>query len=130
MHLSHCQDQKSQTLEEFYYEISQQDSVMSREGGAAMLGILARLRGLPDERRVYGLTSHHRLCLLSEDTYRSPWFVIISALNNRNYYIEYLMPPHVAPWPHARVRGEAESEDQAVEMILTAMEMSEGWSQK
>ena len=128
MHLTHCQDQKKQTLEEFYTEVSQQDSVVCREGGRAMLDIIARLRALPNDRRVYGLTSHHRLCLLAENTYRSPWFVIISALDSRNYYVEYLMPTRIAPWPQARVRGEARSEDEAVQMILTAMEKSEGWT--
>lgn len=128
MHITGCQDQKSQTLEEFYTEVSRQGSVVCREGGKAMLGILARLRALPDERRVFGLTSHHRLCLLAQNTYRSPWFVIISALDSRNFYVEYLMPDRIAPWPHAYVKGEARSEDDAVQMIVTAIESSEGWS--
>lgn len=41
------------------------------------------------------------------------------------------MPTAVAPWPDARVQGEARSEarseDEAVRMILIAMERSEGW---
>ncbi len=127
MHLTRCQDQKSKTLEEFYTEPSQSGEPVGREGGQAMLGLLARLRALPDERRVYGLTSLYRLCLLAEDTYTSPWFVIVSALDKRNYYVEYLMPEAIAPWPHAYVRGEARSEDGAVQMILTAMEESGGW---
>jgi len=52
---------------------------------------------------------------------------MISALDKRNYFIEYLMPEHVAPWAHAYVRGTALSEDDAVRMILTAMEKSGGW---
>lgn len=127
MHLTGCQDQKSQTLDEFYAEVSQQESVVCREGGRAMLDIIACLRALPDERRLFGLTSHHRLCLLAQDTYLSPWFVIISALDRRNYYVEYLMPDRIAPWPHAYVKGEARSEDEAVQMIVTAIERSEGW---
>ena len=128
MHLTSCQDQKSKTLEEFFTEIREQENAVCREGGKAMLSIIARLRALPDERQLYGLTSHHRLCLLAQDTYRSPWLVIVSALDSRNYYIEYLMPEHVAPWPHAYVKGEAQSEDHAVQMIVTAIERSEGWS--
>src|ERR1051325_9606867 len=117
MHLTRCQDQKSKTLEEFYTERAQCGEPVSREGGQAMLGLLARLRALPDDRRVYGLTSLYRLCLLAEDTYTSPWFVIVSALDKRNYYVEYLMPEAIAPWPHAFVRGEARSEHDAVQMI-------------
>lgn len=130
MDLARCQDQKSKTLEEFFTEVSQQESVVSREGGKAMLGIIARLRALPDERQLYGLTSHHRLCLLAQDTSRSPWFVIVSTLDSRNYYVEYLMPGRIAPWPHAYVKGEAQSEDGAVQMIVTAIERSEGWSSR
>jgi hypothetical protein len=129
MHLTGCQDQKSKTLDEFYTEVSQQDHQVCREGGKAMLDLITRLRALPDQRRVYGLTSHHRLCSLAEDTYQSRWLVIISALDKRNYYVEYLMPKDVAPWSHAYVRGEARSEDEAVQMVMTAMEKSEGWSQ-
>jgi hypothetical protein len=128
MHLTGCQDQKSRSLDEFYAEVTQQESVVCREGGQAMLDLIARLRALPDEHRVFGLTSHHRLCLLAEDTCQSSWFVIISALDKRNYYVEYLMPERIAPWPHAYVKGEARSEDDAVQMIVTAMEKAEGWS--
>src|SRR2546422_123773 len=127
MHLTRCKDQKSGTLDEFFTEVSEADHHVSREGGKAMLDLIARLRALPDRRRVYGLTSHHQLCLLADDTYTSPWFVIVSALDKRNYFVEYRMPERDAPWSRAYVRGEASSEDEAVQMIITAMEKSEGW---
>ena len=79
---------------------------------------------------MWGLTSHYRLALLAQDSSETPWFVIVSALDKRNYYVEYLMPKAIAPWPHAYVRGEARSEDGAVQMVLTAMEKSEGWDHK
>ena len=92
-----------------------------------MLDWIARLRALPDDRRIFGLTSHYRLCLLSQDDYTSPWFVIISALDERNYYVEYLMPENEAPWQAAYVRGEARSAEDAVWMVVTAMDKSGGW---
>ncbi len=125
MHLTRCHDQKSKTLDEFYGEMSQSDKPVTREGGKAMLALMARLRALPNERRVYGLTSHYRLCLLAQDSAETSWFVIVAALDARNFFVEYLMPECVAPWPHAYVRGEARSEDEAVQMILTGMEKSE-----
>jgi hypothetical protein len=76
------------------------------------------------------LTSLYRLCLLAEDTWKSPWFVIVSALDRQNYIVEYLMPEAIAPWPHAYVRGEPRSEEEAVKLILTAMEKSEGWNHR
>ena len=130
MHLTRCKDQSSKTLDEFYTDISQHDGDIDRGIGQAMLSLLARLRALPDERPVWGLTSHYRLCLLAENSSATPWFVILAALDMRNFYIEYLMPEHVAPWPNAYVRGEARSVDDAIRMIVTAMEKSEGWSGK
>ena len=92
-----------------------------------MLDLISRLRSLPDERPVFGKTSLHRLGLLAEDTSESPWFVIISANDKQNYFVEYLMPKTLAPWRNAYVQGPAGSEDEAVKMILIAMERSEGW---
>ena len=128
MHLTRCKDQKHATLEEFYGEARDSSEPVSRSGAAAMLDLIARLRALPDGRQVFGLTSHYQLCLLAEDAYTSPWFVRVSASDERNYSIEYLMPKHESPWPHAYVRGEARSADVAVQMIQTAMEKSGGWS--
>ena len=128
MHLTRCKDQKHATLDEFYGEAAASREPVTRKSGAVMLDWIARLRALPNERHVYGLTSHYRLCLLSEDTYTSPWFVIITASDERNYYVEYLMPEHESPWPHAYVRGETRSADDAVRMVVTAMEKSGGWS--
>jgi hypothetical protein len=122
--LDRCKDQSSITLDDFYANVAEGGS----RGGAAMIELIRRLRNLPDERRVFGLTSLHRLCLLAADTWRSPWFVIISALDERNYRIEYRLPDAAAPWPNAYVTGEAQSQDEAVSMILTAMERSGGWA--
>ena len=130
MHLARCSDQKSATLDHFYAELAASENTLTREIGRTMLDLIARMREMPEEWRVYGLTSLYRLCLLAEDSYTSPWFVIVSALDARNFTVEYLMPKSVAPWPHAYVRGEARSEDDAVQMLVKAMEKSEGWSER
>jgi hypothetical protein len=130
VYLTRCHDQKSKTLDEFYRELSISDEPVTREIGQTMLSLLARLRALPDERRAWGLTSHYRLCLLAADSAETHWFVTVVALDARNYFVEYLMPEHIAPWSRAYVRGEARSEDEAVQMIQTGMEKSEGWKQR
>jgi len=127
MHLTRCHDQESKTFDEFYGELSRSDEI-GREGAKPMLALLTRLRALPDERRVYGLTSPYHLYLLAQDSAETPRFVNITALYTRHYIVDYLMPERVAPWPGANVRGETPSEDEAVQMVLTAMEKSEGWS--
>ena len=92
-----------------------------------MLSLIERLRSLADDRQVWGLTSHFTLCLLAADTYQSPWFVRAVAVDRHSYFIQYLMPERLAPWPDASVGGTARSEDEAVEMVVKAMELSEGW---
>jgi hypothetical protein len=128
VHLTRCHDQKTKTLDEFYRELSVSDEPVTREIGQTMLSLIAGLRALSDERSVWGLTSHHRLCLLAADSAETDWFVTVVALDARNYFVEYLMPERVAPWPRAYVRGEARSEDEAIQMIQTGMEKSEGWN--
>ena len=128
MKLTKCRDQNKQTLEEFYTELSQHENVACRESGKAILDLLPRLHVLQNQYQVFGLTSHLRLCLLAQDSYQSPAYVIISALDKRNFSVEYLLPSHACPWPRAYVRGEACSEDDAVQMIEIAIQNSEGWA--
>ena len=127
MQLTRCKNQAYDTLDEEYGKLARSDDAFNRERGAAMLDLLARLRALPGDKPAFGLTSHHRLVLLAEDSYKSPWFVIVSALDKFNYAIEALLPEWAAPWPVAFVRGEARTADEATEMIVTAMTVSEGW---
>jgi hypothetical protein len=132
MQLVHCSEQGSQTLDEFYADIAANEPPYWHTG-PAMLSLIKRLREIPDDRQVWGLTSHSRLCLLAQDeifkndVFR-PWYVVFVAGSTNEYYVEYRMPESIAPWPNAYVRGEARSEDEAVEMILTAMERSGGWA--
>lgn len=124
MRLDKCTEQGSQTLDEFYAEVA----VHNVKCGEAMIELIARLRELDHPNHVWGLTSHTRLCLLAQDSSATPWYVIVEALSKRDYTVEYLMPPSIAPWPNARVHGGARSADAAVEMIVTAMDRSGGWS--
>jgi hypothetical protein len=130
MRLLDGKDQSRRTLEEFYGGLAREETYALREIGKAMLSLIRRLKALPDERVVYGLTSHEKLGLLAEDSYRSPCYVVVSALKHRSYVVVYLMPASSAPWPDGCVSGRAQSEDEAVRMIEIAMERSEGWSRE
>lgn len=127
MELIRCRDQHTKTLDEFYGEVAKSPERQWAAIGQTILDLIARLRALPTPSRAYGLTSLYRLCLLAEDTCKSPWFIIIAASDERDIEIEYLMPKHLAPWPDAYVKGRARSIDEAFEMILIGMERSEGW---
>lgn len=127
MRLARCKDQAKAPLDQFFEELTLQEDYAGRDGAKAMLGLISRLRASDCPHRVYGLTSHDRLCLLAEDSYASSWFVIVSALDSNNYRVEYRMPDRLSPWPEAYVTGESHSEDGALRMVLIAMERSEGW---
>ena len=124
MKLSRCNDQPG-TLEEFYGAMIENGASESDIGGT-MLRLIERLKALPDERSVWGLTSHYTLCLLSENSSASHWYVKVVAIG-RNYFVEYRMPDALAPWPEAYVKGEARSEAEAVHMLLEGMLNSGGW---
>lgn len=132
MHLTRCQDQKHRTLEEYFgKEIHPEDPrPYEYDDEGAMISLIQRLRALPDERQVYGLTSERTLCLLALDTQSAPCLVKVHAVSKRMnmYFIDYLMPQRNAPWPQAYITGTANSEDEAVEMILIGMDKSGGWS--
>jgi hypothetical protein len=95
--------------------------------GTSMLELMNRLQVLPDNRKLFGLTSHYSLYLLSEDMWESPWYVRINVIDKHRYQICYLLPEKITPWPEAYVISEARSLDEAVEMILIGMEKSAGW---
>jgi hypothetical protein len=126
MRLTLSSDQPSKTIDEFYQELASHGESVDQECGRAMLSLIANLRALPDEREVWALTSHYHMRLLSSDTYRSPWYVSVIAIGDQ-YSVEYRMPERLAPWPGAQVRGEADTEQEAVTMVMRAMDLSEGW---
>ncbi|MFD0894402.1 hypothetical protein KBB96_07055 [Luteolibacter ambystomatis] len=128
MHLERCQEQSQRTLDQFYEEFLRADHSPSREGARTMLGLIHRLRALNDPRRVHGRTSHFMLCLLATDHSLAPPHVTIHVNNGNGFRIDYLMPAHTAPWPGARVTAEAWTEDEALGMVLEAMDLSGGWS--
>ena len=66
-------DGKSGTLDDSYAHLSKNKDSYWQKYGESMLKLIEWLRALPDNRKVYGLTSHRRLCLLAENRANSPW---------------------------------------------------------
>jgi hypothetical protein len=126
MRLVHCKDQIQLPMEQFYGDATRHEDEFVRTRAELMINLIARLRALPDDRCVWGLTSHMALCLLSQDDCISPRYVVVEPLDQRCYFVEYLMPRTSVPWRGAYVRGEARSEDEAVQMVVTALDRSGG----
>ena len=125
MPIIRCSDQKTQTLEQFYSERLNEKN--SSETGKAMLSIIDSLNNAFQQTTIFGLTSHYHLILLFQDSFKTDWYVSVVALDNRHYFIEYLMPEKIRPWPYAKVKGEAQSLEEAMKYISIGMSESLGW---
>jgi hypothetical protein len=130
MALKRASTQSSRGLYEFYRQLVDYD--LGTEGSNTkvsrqMLELLPMLEDLFLSLNVWGLTSMERLCLLADDDWRSPWFVIIQAKPMGGFQIQYRMSQAEAPWPNAIVEGFAEDKERACELIRIAMQRSGGW---
>lgn len=127
MPIIRCKDQKSQTLEEFYFERASDKHQLSTDLGKSMLAIIDLINNTFIETEIYGLTSHAHLLLLSQDRSDSDWFVSIITNGFQEFRIEYLIPKEKQPWPNATVKGATKSLDEFRNYIIIAMTESQGW---
>ena len=129
MPLKRISNQKSQTPEEFYLDLSKESSTGSgsKDRNTAMLTLIKIINDFFIETNIWALTSLHRLVLLTQDNWKSKWYIIISCFNDKEIYFEYLIPAEKHPWPDAKVTGTANSLNQAKEYLLIAMRETDGW---
>jgi len=128
MPITRCSLQKQQSLEAVYSAlVNDANSPVWAEIGYTMLAFLELINKTFPETPLWGLTSHDRLVLLTNDDAYSTWWVIISCLGQKEIYFEYLMPTEKAPWPGATVRGSASSLEEAKRYLIIAMKESGGW---
>ncbi|MDM5326717.1 hypothetical protein [Neobacillus sp. CF12] len=116
MPLESCKDQKSQTLIEFYTELSNRDGPPWNKIGNAMLKFIQMINEIFKETKIFGLTSHANLNLLSKNEYTSTWHVSIQASVLEGYHIS-----------HKDVKLFAKDIIEAKEHLLNAMIKSNGW---
>ena len=92
-----------------------------------MLELLEQLEAAFVNQNVWAMTSMLNLLLQTTDRENGPWPVKI-ALGYDSFLIDYRMPESEAPWPDARVTGEAWDVSSAVEMTIVAMNKSGSWT--
>lgn len=126
MPLTRCSEQKRQTLEEFYTEWASSDDQNSVNLGKSMLVIVNLIDKMFLETKIYGLTSHAHLLLLSLDKSESDRYVSIIA-NGHEFYIEYLLPKNKQPWTNACVKGSTKTIDEFKKYLIIGMTESLGW---
>ena len=127
MPIRRSSDQGSETLEEFYIQFSKTGTSQYADVAKKMLTLIEMINQTFKETQLWGLTSHTRLIIQSEDSSESKWFVIIENVGTDDFYFSYLMPVDKRPWEGARVQGQAESIREARSFMLIAMKESEGW---
>ncbi len=129
MSITRNSNQKSQTLEEFYLELTKEDNKITTVNiGNAMLLFIDMINQTFKETQIWGLTSHYRLVIQAKDDWKSDWYIIVNCIGNNEYYFEYLMPADKRPWEHATVRGVARSITEAKKYLLISMNECGGWS--
>lgn len=128
MPLIRCSEQKRQSLEEFYSEWVSQSNEISVSIGKSMLEIIDLIDKTFIDTKIYGLTSHAHLLLLSEDDSMSDKHVAIIANGIEEYHIEYQMTKDSQPWENATIKGTTKSIEEFKKFIIIAMFESQGWN--
>jgi hypothetical protein len=94
----------------------------------AILLLVAALRDTPSDENVTLQTHMHQLGLSPSEDFGAREYVKVMAVDVHMYFIEYLVPHSLSPWPYAWMKGEAFSVEEAATMVLQAMKFSGGWA--
>lgn len=76
---------------------------------------------------IYGLTSHLRLVLLTENDTAAKWHIIVATIGDGEFHIEYKIPDRISPWPNGRLIGSTKNFEEAKKYLLIAMKECEAW---
>ena len=127
MPITVCKNHSSKSLIGIYEEIVNYDkNPVWKIKSQAMIELINLINQIFMSTQIWGLTSHHRLVLLSEDNWDSKWHVIIENIGSKEYYFEYLIPEQKSPWENGVVKGVASSIVEAKTYLGIAMKESEG----
>ncbi|WP_299261859.1 hypothetical protein [uncultured Aquimarina sp.] len=129
MPISVCKNHSSKSLIEIYKEVAYYNEnpvwkIKSKE----MINLIELINILFKDTQIWGLTSHDRLVLLSENNWESRWHVIIENIGSKEFYFEYLMPENKSPWENGIVKGVAGTISEVERYLAIAMRESEGWN--
>lgn len=121
--------QKSETLEEFYQELTGEGSTfIEHEIGKTMLKFISMVNQTFTKTILYGVTSHDRLVIQATDNWEDDWYVTVYSIGDKNLIFEYQMPKEQSPWNPAIVKGKANTIEEAKDFLIIAMTESNGWT--
>jgi hypothetical protein len=128
MPINVCKNHSSKTLIGIYEEVANYNSnPVWRKKSQAMISLINEINKIFVTTQIWGLTSHDRLVLLTENKWDSRWHIIIENIGNNEYYFEYLIPDYKSPWKNGTTKGVASSIEEAIKYLGIAMRESEGW---
>jgi hypothetical protein len=128
MPITVCTKHSKKSLIELYKELGEYDkNPVWKIRSSAMIELINLINENFKNTQIWGLTSHDRLVLLTENNWESNWFVIINNIGNHEYYFEYLIPEYKSPWRNGTVKGVAQSLNEAKKYLAIAMNETEGW---
>ena len=114
-------DQKTKTLEEFYKDLtSENSSVVDRSIGTAMLSFITLINQTLIETTLYGLTSHYRLVIQKTDSWKDDWYVTVYSIGDGKFQFDYKMPELTSPLKYATVSGQANTIEEARDYLIIA----------
>lgn len=128
MPITRSSEQKSETLEEFYKELTSNTvTLVENEIGKSILSFISMVNETFIETTLYGLTSHYALLIRATDKWADDWFVTVYSIGEKKFQFEYKMTETKSPWKYAIVKGQANNIDEARSYLIIAMTESEGW---
>ncbi len=116
-----------QSLEEFYEDERWTHSAFKKIS-TETLKILEWLNEKFKDTLIFGFTSHQRLILVKENDSSSKNQIIISMSCIDHHYIQYAMPPDIAPWKDAYITGTAYNLEDAKKLISIAIKNCGEWA--
>jgi len=129
MPITVCKNHSSKSLIGIYEEVADYDNnPVWKTKSKAMIDLINEINRIFVNTQIWGLTSHDRLVLLSENNWDSRWHVIFENIGGNEYYFEYLIPKNKSPWENGITKGVANSIEEAKQYLGIAMRESEGWT--
>ena len=85
-----CKDHSSRTLIEIYKDnLGKEESSIWTKRSLDMIEIIYFINKSFKDTLIYGLTSHLRLVLLTENDTAAKWHIIVTTIGDGEFHIEY-----------------------------------------
>ena len=127
MPIARCSDQGPLTLREYFADVATWSDKYYHLMAPHMITAVELIDRLFPTTQLFGLTSHGRLVLLSHDSSKPPWHIIVSH-QIHEYQLEHMLGRNQHPWPGATALCTAKTIDELEKLLVLAMDLTGAWS--